>query len=61
MGKSKINSRSLEGSFPEKEDLEDLDLFIEKRKVQNEALKKIAGSHLQLIPTKKENSKSGEK
>jgi|GEM_PF-5093912 len=27
----------------EKDDVEDLDRFIEKRKIQNEALKKIAG------------------
>jgi hypothetical protein len=55
MEKSKNDSKSLEMSNSEEEDLEDLDLFIEKRKIQNEALKKIVGSNLQL--TEKDQNK----
>ena len=55
MEKSKNDSKSLEMSNTQEENLEDLDLLIEKRKIQNEALKKIVGSNLQL--TEKDKNK----
>jgi len=41
MENSKNDSKSHESPLNENEDLEDLDLFIKKRKIQNEALKKL--------------------
>ena len=46
MKKSKIEDKSLEIETAGMEDNEDLDRFIEKRKIQNEALKKIADMNL---------------
>jgi len=41
MEKSKMDDKSREISGLGEDDHEDLDIFIEKRKIQNEALKKI--------------------
>lgn len=41
MGNSKKETKPQERLHSEKDDLEDLDLFIEKRKTQNKALKKL--------------------
>ena len=43
MKKSGIKENLKEKEFETLKEEEDLDLFIEKRKIQNEALKKIAG------------------
>lgn len=54
MENSKNEMKSDERSLSKNEDLEDLDLFIEKRKIQNEALKK-------LIPEKEKKQKNKDK
>ena len=41
MKESKDKNKSVEIENPDREAMEDLDLFIEKRRIQNEALKKI--------------------
>ena len=57
MKKSGIKENLKEKEFENLEEEEDLDLFIEKRKIQNEALKKIAGinSNSQEIKVSKTN------
>ncbi len=57
MKKSGIKENLEKKEFENLEEEEDLDLFIEKRKIQNEALKKIAGinSNSQEIKVSKTN------
>jgi len=57
MKKAKIDKNSREIESVDKEDLEDLDRFIEKRKIQNEALKKIAGMKIDSMEKRQKKRK----
>ena len=57
MKNEKIDKNSREIESVDKEDLEDLDRFIEKRKIQNEALKKIAGMKIDSMEKRQKKRK----
>jgi len=58
MKKSKTGDKSKVKEQTDRDDIEDLDRFIEKREIQNEALKKIVGIKEDPAEIKYEKSKA---